>query len=98
MSYPTGPSVSFTPLCLSLTLLLFGTWFGPVPVRAQSMQFVQVASLGATQVFVTGDLNHDGKPDLVLISDSPDGNGNAYVQLGNGDGTFGPPHHLPNRP
>lgn len=98
MSYPTGPSVWFTPLYLSLTLLLFGAWFGPVPVRAQSMQFVQVASLGATQVFVTGDLNHDGKPDLVLISDPPDGNGKAYVQLGNGDGTFGPPTTYPIAP
>ncbi len=36
---------------------------------------------------VVGDLNHDGHPDLVLFTSNSSGT-DAYVSLGNGDGTF----------
>jgi hypothetical protein len=45
---------------------------------------------------LTGDLNRDGKPDLVIISNQGTGiPSNAYVLLGNGDGSFGPASSYP---
>lgn len=48
--------------------------------------------VGAYTVAV-GDLNGDGKPDLIVANESADssgGNGSVGVLLGNGDGTFQP--------
>jgi hypothetical protein len=73
-------------LCIGLTK----------PANTQNVQFVQVASftppLGSPPYIpVTGDLNHDGKLDLVLVSGPGTGTpSTAYVLLGNGDGTFAP--------
>ena len=41
---------------------------------------------------VTADFNHDGKLDLAVIDV---GTRNVAVMLGNGDGTFQPPQHIP---
>ncbi len=42
--------------------------------------------VGGTNSMVMGDVNGDGKPDVVVVSD-----GGVSVLLGNGDGTFQPP-------
>ena len=41
------------------------------------------------------DVNGDGIPDLVVANYASD---TISVLLGNGDGTFGPPHHLSHLP
>lgn len=42
---------------------------------------------------MAGDLNHDGKTDLVIVDNN--GGFGAWVMLGNGDGTFQPPVYYP---
>jgi hypothetical protein len=55
----------------------------------QAPTSVAIASPGSTGAITAGDVNHDGKPDLVVASNvSSDG---IYVLIGNGDGTFKPP-------
>jgi len=55
----------------------------------QAPASVAISSPGATGAMTAGDVNHDGKPDLVLASqNSGDG---IYVLIGNGDGTFQAP-------
>ena len=50
---------------------------------------VAIAFPGNSAAEAVGDINHDGKPDLVVASNnSSDG---IYVLLGNGDGTFQTP-------
>ncbi|MGO9541545.1 MAG: FG-GAP-like repeat-containing protein [Terriglobales bacterium] len=59
-----------------------GTFVGPTAV-------VGVPYSGYSGAITAGDVNHDGKPDLVVASNSNlDG---IYVLLGNGDGTFQAP-------
>lgn len=104
MSYSIDSSICrrkgrFTPLYWSLTVLLLCAGFGRAPASAQTMQFVHVASftpsLGPASV-LAGDLNRDGKPDLVIVSNEGTGiPSNAYVLLGNGDGSFGPASSYP---
>jgi FG-GAP-like repeat len=88
-----------TPFCLSLILLLLFAGFGTVPACAQTMQFVQVASFTPSlspAYVLTGDLNRDGKPDLVIVSNEGTGiPSSAYVLLGKGDGSFGPAYSYP---
>jgi len=50
---------------------------------------VVIPTPGNSNSQAVGDLNHDGKPDLVVASENS-GNG-IYVLLGNGDGTFQAP-------
>jgi hypothetical protein len=75
-------------------LLLLCPGLGSSSAVAQALQFVQVTSFTPSPEPVqgmTGDLNGDGKPDLVVVGD--DGCGvpsNGYALLGKGDGTFGP--------
>src|ERR1700681_3789318 len=96
MLYPIKSSAGKSrSLCLPLTLFLLCAGFGPALASAQTMQFVQVASFtpqfGPPYVVVTGDLNRDGKPDLIALSSGGTGiPPTAYVLLGNGDGSFGP--------
>jgi hypothetical protein len=50
---------------------------------------IAISSPGSTGAITAGDVNHDGKPDLVVASNiSSDG---IYVLLGKGDGTFESP-------
>jgi len=50
---------------------------------------VAISSPGSTGAITAGDVNHDGKPDLVVASNvSSDG---IYVLIGNGNGTFQSP-------
>jgi len=42
----------------------------------------------AVSSFAVGDLNGDGKPDIVIAL------GGVFIALGNGDGTFGPSAHV----
>jgi hypothetical protein len=104
MPYPVGltafPGKSrFTSLYLSATFLLLCAGFGPAPASAQTIQFVQVTSFTPSidpEYVLTGDLNGDGKPDLVIVSNEGVGvPSNAYVLLGNGDGSFGPASSYP---
>lgn len=80
-------------VCLPLIFVLMCAGFEPAPASAQTMQFIQVTSFtpSLSPVYVlTGDLNGDGKPDLVIVSNEGSGiPSNAYVLLGNGDGSFG---------
>jgi hypothetical protein len=81
-------------LCLSLILVLVFPGFGPAPASAQALQFTQVTTFNPPYspqyVVLTGDLNNDGKPDLVVLtSGGPGVKATAYVLLGNGDGSFG---------
>src|ERR1700691_148981 len=58
-----------------------GTFLAPTAVA--------ISSPGSTGAITAGDVNHDGKPDLVVASNvSSDG---IYVLIGNGDGTFQSP-------
>ncbi len=50
---------------------------------------VAISSPGNSAAEVVGDVNHDGKPDLVVASNNS-GDG-VYVLIGNGDGTFQAP-------
>ena len=62
-----------------------GTFQAPTPVA--------ISSPGCTGAMTAGDVNHDGKPDLVVASNqSGDG---IYVLIGNGDGTFQAPVFYP---
>ncbi len=55
----------------------------------QTPTLVTVPQSGYSGAMTAGDVNHDGKPDLVVASNvSGDG---IYVLLGNGDGTFQSP-------
>lgn len=75
-------------------LLLSSAVVTLIPARAQTMQFVQVQTITPAIIPaypLTGDMNGDGKPDLVLVSNLPNGGvSEAYVFLGKGDGTFNP--------
>ena len=75
---------------LSLMLVLVCAGFEPALANAQALQFTQVTSFTppySPDYFVlTGDVNNDGKPDLVILTSGP---ATAYVLLGNGDGSFG---------
>jgi len=82
------------PLYLPLMLMLACAGLGPAPVNAQALQFTQVTSFtppySPDYFALTGDVNNDGKQDLVVLT-SGGGSGNpptAYVLLGNGDGSF----------
>jgi hypothetical protein len=46
---------------------------------------------------VVGDFNGDGLPDLAYLANGG-GDAGVYVQLGNGDGSFGPPVRYPAEP
>ena len=48
----------------------------------------------APYVMGSGDVNGDGKPDLILTETDTSGNVDAMVLLGNGDGTFQPQTNL----
>jgi hypothetical protein len=97
---PDRPSLSRqtskpTHLCFALFILSLLAVFAPVLAAAQTLQFTQIALLKPCRqpgYVVMGDLNGDGKPDLVVPcgSDGAGADANAYVLLGNGDGTFGP--------
>jgi hypothetical protein len=57
----------------------------------------EVIKVGKNPLSVaSGDLNHDGHLDLVVanLGDPNLGGGNLSIILGNGDGTFQPPHTL----
>ncbi len=55
----------------------------------QTPTLVSVSQSGYSGAMTAGDVNHDGKPDLVVASNvSGDG---IYVLIGNGDGTFQTP-------
>jgi len=55
----------------------------------QTPTLVTVSQAGYSGAMTAGDVNHDGKPDLVVASNvSGDG---IYVLIGNGDGTFQSP-------
>ncbi len=79
---------------LTLTVLLLCAGFGPVRAHGQAMQFVQVQTITPAIIPaypLTGAMNGDGKPDLVVVSNLPNGGvSQAYVFLGKGDGTFSP--------
>ena len=76
--------------CLGLTL---------VPVHAQTSMFVPGPTFSPplNPLYVlTGDFNNDNVRDFVVLSDEGTGvPANAYVFLGNGDGTFKPPNSYP---
>ncbi|MGB8013869.1 MAG: FG-GAP-like repeat-containing protein [Terriglobales bacterium] len=55
----------------------------------QAPTSVAISSPGGTGAMTAGDVNHDGKPDLVVASNNS-GDG-IYVLIGNGDGTFQSP-------
>jgi FG-GAP-like repeat/Abnormal spindle-like microcephaly-assoc'd, ASPM-SPD-2-Hydin len=88
-----------TAVCLPLIFVLMCAGFAPASASAQTMQFIQVTSFtpSLSPVYVlTGDLNGDGKPDLVIVSNEGSGiPSNAYVLLGNGDGSFGSASRYP---
>jgi len=58
-----------------------GTFHAPVAVP--------VSIPGATGAVTSGDVNHDGKPDLVVASNANEGG--IYVLIGNGNGAFQSP-------
>jgi hypothetical protein len=85
----------FASFCLVVALMPLGAGFGSVPASAQAMQFTQVSTFtppySPPYILLTGDLNHDGKPDWVVLTSGATGiPPTAYVLLGNGDGSFGP--------
>jgi hypothetical protein len=76
--------------CLGLTL---------VPVHAQTSMFVPGPTFSpplSPLYVLTGDFNNDNIRDFIVLSDEGTGvPANAYVFLGNGDGTFKPPNSYP---
>jgi len=84
----------FRPLpsttCLGAVAVLLGNGNGTF----QSVVSYDSAPAGASGIAI-GDLNGDGHPDLVFTDQFAhpyNGPGLVTILLGNGDGTFGPPH------
>ena len=65
-----------------------GTFF-----RASTLCLLDYLSTEPQQLALTGDLNRDGKVDLVAITNASD-LGHIAAYYGNGDGTFSAPHEL----
>jgi hypothetical protein len=87
---PLVPSVAATQLTNdgNLDLITSGNGITTVFRGDGKGGFTQGASYGASGVPIVGDLNGDGKPDLLLEAlGTPTGAG-FYLLYGNGDGTF----------
>src|SRR5215831_722853 len=92
-----SPNADFArfSFAISLALMLFCT-LGSAQSKLDFLFVPPVLydSGGYSDAIAVADLNHDGKPDLIVLNCGPDstcgGTGSVGVLLGNGDGSFQP--------
>ena len=68
-----------------------GTFQAPSIVTTASNPHIPAYPFTPAPGFVVADFNKDGKLDLAVLGETPAGQGQLAISLGNGNGTFGAP-------